>query len=152
MTAQAWYSLALFLIVLVALAYPIALYMSRLADAAPLRGFAGKVEHLVYRAAGVDSSLDMPWTTYAVALLAFNALGVLPSMRCSGCRCGCRSIPSTVQCHRRFGLQYRDQLRDQHQLAGLRRRIHHELSHADGWPWRCRISSPRRPALPWRSP
>jgi potassium-transporting ATPase potassium-binding subunit len=77
MTGQAWFTLALFLGVLVALAYPLAIYLARIADAKPIRGICGKVERLIYRASGTDAAQDMPWTRYAVALLLFNALGVV---------------------------------------------------------------------------
>jgi len=82
MSGQAWFMLCLFLAVLFALAYPLALYMARISDAqiagyAPIRGWIGRIERLIYRAAGINVSEDMPWTRYAVALLLFNALGAL---------------------------------------------------------------------------
>jgi len=77
MTAQAWFSIGLFLVVLMAIAYPLAIYVARIADAAAIRGAAGSVERLLYRVAGVDPDKDMPWTQYAIALLLFNALGAL---------------------------------------------------------------------------
>jgi potassium-transporting ATPase potassium-binding subunit len=77
MTGQAWFTLILFLAVLIALAYPLGTYMARIANAAPIGGVVGRLERLIYRAAGVDSGQDMPWTRYAVAVLLFNALGVV---------------------------------------------------------------------------
>ena len=77
MTAHAWFTLALYLAVLTALAYPLAIYMARVANPTPIGGIAGKLERLVYRAAAVDPAEDMPWVRYAVAVLLFNALGVL---------------------------------------------------------------------------
>jgi K+-transporting ATPase ATPase A chain len=77
MTGQAWFTLTSFLGVLVALAYPLAIYLARIADAKPIGGICGKVERLIYRASGIDAAQDMPWTRYAVALLLFNALGVV---------------------------------------------------------------------------
>ena len=77
MTAQAWFTIGLFVIVLIAIAYPLAIYIARIADAAEIRGAAGFVERFLYRAAGVDPEKDMPWTQYAIALLLFNALGAL---------------------------------------------------------------------------
>jgi K+-transporting ATPase ATPase A chain len=77
MTAQAWLTIGLFVIVLIAIAYPLAIYIARIADGAAIRGAAGSVERLLYRAAGVDPDKDMPWTKYAIALLLFNALGAL---------------------------------------------------------------------------
>jgi K+-transporting ATPase ATPase A chain len=76
MSGQAWFTLALYLGVLAALAYPLAIFMARIANPAPIGGMAGKLERIIYRAAGVDAAQDMPWTRYAVALLLFNALGV----------------------------------------------------------------------------
>jgi potassium-transporting ATPase potassium-binding subunit len=76
MSAQAWFTLALFLGVLAAFAYSLAIYMARIANPAPIGGIVGKFERVIYRAAGVDAAQDMPWARYAVALLSFNALGV----------------------------------------------------------------------------
>jgi len=75
MGADAWLTLASYLAVLGALAYPLAMFLARIADSTPLRGIAGKVERVLYRAAGVDAAQDMPWTRYAVAAVSFNALG-----------------------------------------------------------------------------
>src|ERR1700692_4791555 len=77
MSAQAAFAVAFFLLVLAALAYPLSIYIARLADGTPLwNGFA-KIERAIYRASGVDAAHDMPWTQYAVAVVAFNGLGVL---------------------------------------------------------------------------
>jgi K+-transporting ATPase ATPase A chain len=76
MSGQAWFTLILYLGVLAALGYPLAIYLARIGDPAPIGGIAGKLERIIYRAAGVDAAQDMPWTRYAVALLLFNALGV----------------------------------------------------------------------------
>jgi potassium-transporting ATPase potassium-binding subunit len=77
MTAQAWLTIGLFVIVLIAIAYPLAIYIARIADGAAIRGVAGSVERFLYRVAGVDPEKDMSWTQYAIALLLFNALGAL---------------------------------------------------------------------------
>jgi K+-transporting ATPase ATPase A chain len=72
-SGHAWFTLALFMAVLLALAYPLAIYMVKIERRATL----GKLERLIYRAAGIDAAQDMTWRQYAVALLLFNALGVL---------------------------------------------------------------------------
>jgi K+-transporting ATPase ATPase A chain len=77
MTAQAWFTIGLFLVVLIAIAYPLAIYIARIADAAAIRGVAGTAERFLCRVAGVDPQKDMSWTQYAIALLLFNALGAL---------------------------------------------------------------------------
>ncbi|HLZ97029.1 MAG TPA: potassium-transporting ATPase subunit KdpA [Steroidobacteraceae bacterium] len=76
MTSQAWLMLGLYMAVLIAFAMPLAAYMTRIAQPAPIGGWFGKLERALYRTAGVNDALDMPWTRYAVALLLFNALGV----------------------------------------------------------------------------
>jgi K+-transporting ATPase ATPase A chain len=81
-SGQAWFALALFVAVLVALAYPLAIYMARIGEATgggytPIKGLVGSVERLIYRVAGIDVAEDMAWTRYAIALLLFNALGAL---------------------------------------------------------------------------
>jgi potassium-transporting ATPase potassium-binding subunit len=77
MSGQAWFTLLLYLAVLCAAAYPLAIYMARIADLTPIGGIVGRVERAIYRAAGVDAAEEMPWVRYAVALLSFNALGVV---------------------------------------------------------------------------
>ena len=59
MTTQAVLTLVGFLVVLVALAQPLAAYITRLADAAPLATVFGRIERIVYRAAGDDAASDM---------------------------------------------------------------------------------------------
>src|SRR6202521_5989372 len=77
MTAQALLTIGFFLVVLIAAAYPLAIFVTLIADVSPIRGVAGTVERFLYRLSGVDPQQDMPWTRYAVALLLFNALGAL---------------------------------------------------------------------------
>jgi potassium-transporting ATPase potassium-binding subunit len=77
MTAQALLTIGFFLVVLIAAAYPLAVFVARVADVRPIRGVVGTVERFLYRLSGVDPQQDMSWTRYAVALLLFNALGAL---------------------------------------------------------------------------
>ncbi len=76
MSAQSGLTLAGFLLVLLLLAYPLGGYIARLAGEAPLPALLARLEGALYRLAGVDARQDMRWTQYAVALVAFNALGV----------------------------------------------------------------------------
>src|ERR1700742_3356188 len=74
--------LLFFLAVLIALSFPLSVFMTRISDAknvgyTPIGGLIGRFERLVYRAAGVDESQDMSWIRYAVALLLFNAVGAV---------------------------------------------------------------------------
>jgi len=71
--------LAVFLLVLLLLGYPLGLFMARVADSAAVPGmrWMGKVEALLYRAAGDGSTAAQGWKAYALALLAFNGVGAL---------------------------------------------------------------------------
>jgi len=89
MSSQAWFTLILFLGVLAALSYPLAIYLARIGDPAPIGGIVGKLERIIYRAAGVDAAQDMPWTRYAVALLLSTPWAWRSSISRSGCRYGC---------------------------------------------------------------
>jgi K+-transporting ATPase ATPase A chain len=77
MASQPWFMVVLYLTILLALAVPLSKYIARMAQATPIGGWIGGLERVLYRAAGVEESADMPWTRYAVTLLLFNALGAL---------------------------------------------------------------------------
>jgi K+-transporting ATPase ATPase A chain len=79
MTANGWTQLAIYVVVLVALAKPLGWYMARVYQGLPcgLDGALGLFERLVYRLAGVDPKHEMGWKQYAVAVLLFNLVGML---------------------------------------------------------------------------
>ncbi|WP_322095160.1 potassium-transporting ATPase subunit KdpA [Paraburkholderia bannensis] len=67
----------IFVVVLLALAVPVAGYITRVLDGRSrvVRLFA-PVENLLYRIAGVDPAAEMNWKRYALATISFNVLGV----------------------------------------------------------------------------
>ncbi|CAN0621046.1 K(+) transporting P-type ATPase subunit KdpA [Burkholderia multivorans] len=79
MISSAGFQISLFLVVLIALVKPLGLYMARAADGeAPWLSAIGRpIERLIYRVAGIDPNAEMNWNTYALALLLFNAVGML---------------------------------------------------------------------------
>ncbi len=79
MTANGVLQLVLYLLVLLALAKPLGVYMAAAcAGRAPLLGrLLRPAERLIYRLCGVREDEEQPWTTYALALLAFNMVGLL---------------------------------------------------------------------------
>jgi K+-transporting ATPase ATPase A chain len=79
MTTQSLVLLAVFLLVLLALAYPLGILLTRVGDgsAVPGLGWLGKVERAMYRMAGIKSDTGQDWKAYALALVAFNSLGAL---------------------------------------------------------------------------
>jgi len=79
MDTQSLALLALFFAILLALSWPLGILLARVAEGGRVRGFGWlyRIEAGLYRAAGVDAATGMHWKTYALSLLAFNALGTL---------------------------------------------------------------------------
>ena len=76
MTASAWGLLALYLGVLLLAAWPLGAWLARLSSGAPPI-WMQRVEAPLYRLAGTSPDKAMNWWQYALALLAFNAVGLL---------------------------------------------------------------------------
>ena len=76
MSTSAWGLLALFLLVLLALAWPLGRYLAALCKGT-LPRWMQAVEAPLYRLAGTSPERAMHWKHYALALLAFNTLGAL---------------------------------------------------------------------------
>ena len=75
MTAHAWILLAVFGIVLLALAIPLGRYIALVMEGR-LRMASGP-ENALFRLCGIDPQATMGWLRYALALVLFNGLGVL---------------------------------------------------------------------------
>ncbi|WP_374569296.1 potassium-transporting ATPase subunit KdpA [Ideonella sp.] len=75
MTPSAWFLLVAFMVVLVAIAWPLA----RMIDAVMAGRFAlgRKVETPLFRLAGIRPEHESGWLRYATGLLIFNGLGVV---------------------------------------------------------------------------
>jgi K+-transporting ATPase ATPase A chain len=76
MTASAWTLLIVFLLALVALSWPLGRFIAALC-AGRLPTWMLSVERVVARFCGYSPDAGMGWRYYTLALLAFNALGVL---------------------------------------------------------------------------
>ena len=79
MTPNGIFQLVLYIVVLLALAKPLGLYMARVYEGRPgfHRTVLGWLERLVYRISGVRETEEMGWKTYAAAMLVFNLVGLL---------------------------------------------------------------------------
>ncbi|MDE3224573.1 MAG: potassium-transporting ATPase subunit KdpA, partial [Nitrospirota bacterium] len=79
MTGHGALQIGLYLIALLALVKPLGWYMARVYEGAPVGvdRLLGPVERGIYRLAGVRPNDEMDWKTYAVAMLLFNAAGML---------------------------------------------------------------------------
>ncbi len=79
MSANGYLQLAVYFGVLLALAKPLGAYMARIYEGEPavLNRVGAPFERLIYRWCGIDSSREMGWIEYTIALLVFNLLGGL---------------------------------------------------------------------------
>ncbi len=79
MTGHGLLQIGLYFIALLALVKPLGWYMARVYEGAPVGvdRVLGPVERWIYRLAGIRTSDAMDWKTYAVAMLLFNAGGLL---------------------------------------------------------------------------
>ena len=127
MTANGYLQLVFYVVVLIALAKPLGAYMARIYEGQPavLNRIGAPFERLIYRAvrrrtrrrkcAGRSTPSRRSW---------FNLLGVLAVYALQRLQ----ALPAAQPAEHgrgvaRFVVQHRDQLRHQHQLAGLRRRV-----------------------------
>ena len=79
MTANAILQLVVYLVVLLALAWPLGVYMARVYQRRPfgLDRALGWLERLIYCLGGVHPDEEMGWKRYAAAMLLFNLAGLL---------------------------------------------------------------------------
>jgi K+-transporting ATPase ATPase A chain len=79
MTLSGWLQIILYIAVLLLLVKPLGVYMASIyqGDQTILHRLFGPVERAIYRMTGVASDQEMGWQTYALAVLAFNAVGLL---------------------------------------------------------------------------
>ena len=70
--------IVLFMMVLLALAKPLGLYMAKVyqGERTFLDRVLGPVERFIYRISGIDPKDEMDWKVYAIAMLIFNILGL----------------------------------------------------------------------------
>jgi len=79
MNIFSWLQLIFYMVVLIALAKPLGLYMTRVyqGERTFLDPLMRPVEKVIYRLSGVRPDGEMNWKIYALAMLLFNGLGLL---------------------------------------------------------------------------
>ena len=79
MSPIGWLQLALYMVILLLLVKPLGAYMARVygGERTFLHPILAPVERMFYRAAGVNPEAEMSWQVYALAVLAFNLLGLV---------------------------------------------------------------------------
>jgi len=89
MNAISLFHYLFFIGLLLAASWPLGLYIAKVFDNRPcgMDGIVGPFERLLYRICAVEPRDEMDWKTYALALVGFNALGILAVyaiQRCQG--------------------------------------------------------------------
>ena len=79
MTANGWFQILFFLLLILAVTRPLGAFMTRVfnREITFLDPFLRPIERLLYRVTGVDDTHEMRWTEYAVAMLLFSAASML---------------------------------------------------------------------------
>jgi K+-transporting ATPase ATPase A chain len=79
MTANGWFQIGLYLLILLAITKPMGAYMTRVfaGDKTFLDPILRPIERLLYRLSGIDEKREMPWTEYTIAMLLYSAVSML---------------------------------------------------------------------------
>jgi K+-transporting ATPase ATPase A chain len=79
MTINGLVQIGLYFVVLLALVKPLGWYMARVYEgqSCGLDRVVGPFERLIYRLCGVRETEEMDWKTYGIAMLLFNAMGLV---------------------------------------------------------------------------
>ncbi len=135
MTLNGWLQIALYCVVIIAITRPFGGYMTRVfaGERTFLSPVLRPIERAIYQVCGVDETQEQHWLVYAVALLFFSVAGFVTLYALQRLQAVLPFNPAGPERGRAEPrLQYRRELRHQHQLAVLRAGNHHELPRPDG--------------------
>ena len=78
MTANGWFQIGFYLLVIFLLTKPLGIFMTRVfsREKTFLDPFLRPIERVVYRLTGVDEKHEMRWTEYAIAMLLFSGVSM----------------------------------------------------------------------------
>src|ERR1700682_5834169 len=79
MTANGWFQIAFFLMLILAVTKPMGVFMARVFNREKtfMDPVLRPVERALYRVTGVDENHEMRWTEYAISMLLFSAVSML---------------------------------------------------------------------------
>jgi K+-transporting ATPase ATPase A chain len=79
MTANGWFQIALYFLVILAITKPLGVYMARFFDRKRtfMDPMCRPVEKLIYRLTGVDEAREMRWPEYTMAMLLFSLVTLI---------------------------------------------------------------------------
>src|SRR6266403_1728415 len=78
MTANGWFQIGFFLLIVLLITKPLGVFMTRVfsREKTFLDPILRPIEKLVYRLTGVDEKREMRWTEYAIAMLLFSGVSM----------------------------------------------------------------------------
>src|SRR6201984_2511427 len=78
MTANGWFQIGFFLLVVFVITKPLGVFMARVFNREKtfLDPILRPVEKIVYRLSGIDEKREMRWTEYAIAMLLFSGVSM----------------------------------------------------------------------------
>src|ERR1700747_156032 len=78
MTANGWFQIGFFLLVVFVITKPLGVFMARGfgREKTFLDPILGPIEKIVYRLSGIDEKREMRWTEYAIAMLLFSGVSM----------------------------------------------------------------------------
>jgi K+-transporting ATPase ATPase A chain len=78
MTANGWFQIGLYLLVIVLVTRPMGMFMTRVFNREKtfLDPIFRPIEKLIYRLTGIDEKREMRWTEYAIAMLLFSGVSM----------------------------------------------------------------------------
>jgi len=79
MTLNGWLQILLFIAIVIAIAKPLGIFMTRVfnGERTLLHPLVRPLERLIYRLTGVDEKREMRWTEYAAAMLLFSLVSLI---------------------------------------------------------------------------
>jgi potassium-transporting ATPase potassium-binding subunit len=79
MTANGWFQIGLYLVILLAITKPMGMFMTRVfsGEKTFLDPVMRPIEKLLYRMCGIDEKREMVWTEYTIAMLLFSAVSMI---------------------------------------------------------------------------
>ena len=142
MTSIGLAQIAIVLLAVIVAAVPLGDYIARVlaGERSLLSPALSPIERVFYRLAGVDPAREQNWLAYTMAMLAFSVVGFASLYALQRLQAYLPLNPQGFERRsRRSRLQHVDELRHQHQLAELRRRVDDEPLDADARPHRAQF-------------
>jgi potassium-transporting ATPase potassium-binding subunit len=79
MTANGWFQIGLYVLVLFLITKPIGVFLARVFEREKtfLDPVLSPLERIIYRLCGIDENKEMPWTEYGTTMLVFSAVSLI---------------------------------------------------------------------------